>query len=154
MAGSLNKVLLVGNLGKDPDVKHFDNGNTYARFPLATSETFINRATGDKITQTEWHNVVMRKGLATVAERLLHKGDKVFIEGRIRNKQWEDNGVKRYAVEIQADTMTLLSRRDDNSGYGGNGNAQRFNNEEEETDDDYHYSGSSDEQDADEFGDR
>jgi single-strand DNA-binding protein len=150
MAGSLNKVLLVGNLGKDPDVKHFDNGNTYARFPLATSETFINRATGDKITQTEWHNVVMRKGLATVAERLLHKGDKVFIEGRIRNKQWEDNGVKRYAVEIQADTMTLLSRREDSNYAGNNGN--RFQNQEEDTDDDYHYSGSAEE--GDDFDDK
>lgn len=122
MAGSLNKVMLIGNLGKDPELKTFEGGNSLARFPLATSETYTNRQTNEKVTQTEWHTVVLRRGLAEVAEKYLHKGDKVFIEGKIKTRSWEDaSGERKYATEIHGDNMTMLSgRRDDDNNAGGN----------------------------------
>ncbi len=110
MAGGLNKVMLIGNLGKDPELKHFEGGGVLARFPIATSETYLSRKTNEKVTTTEWHNIVLRRGLAEVAEKYLHKGDKVFIEGKIRTRTWDDkNGVKQYSTEIHADNMTMLS---------------------------------------------
>ncbi len=126
MAGSLNKVMLIGNLGKDPEIKTFEGGNMLARFPLATSESYTNRQTNEKVTSTEWHTIVCRRGLAEVAEKYLKKGDKVFVEGRIRTRNWEDaSGEKKYATEIQADNMTMLgSPRDaapaqgQSAGYG------------------------------------
>ncbi len=109
MAGSLNKVMLIGNLGKDPELKVFDGGNSLARFPIATSETYNNKQ-NEKVTQTEWHTIVVRRGLAEVAEKYLHKGDKVFIEGKLKTRSWEtQNGEKRYSTEIHADNMTMLS---------------------------------------------
>ena len=122
MAGSLNKVMLIGNLGKDPEVRTFEGGNMLARFPLATSESYTNRQTNERVTQTEWHNVVCRRGLAEIAEKYLHKGDKVFIEGRIKTRSWDDaNGVKQYATEIHADNMTMLGGRQDGGYQGGGG---------------------------------
>lgn len=115
MAGSLNKVMLIGNLGKDPEVKTFEGGNMLVRFPLATSETYTSRQTNEKVTTTEWHNVVLRRGLAEVAEKYLHKGDKVFIEGRIKTRSWEDqSGERRYTTEIHGDNMTMLGSPGDN----------------------------------------
>ncbi len=114
MAGSLNKVMLIGNLGKDPEVKTFEGGNMLVRFPLATSETYTSRQTNEKVTTTEWHNIVLRRGLAEVAEKYLHKGDKVFIEGRIKTRSWEDqSGEKRYTTEINADNLTMLGSRNE-----------------------------------------
>lgn len=120
MSGTLNKVMLIGNLGKDPEIKTFEGGNSLARFPLATSETYTNR-NGERITQTEWHTVVVRGGLAGVAEKYLHKGDKVFIEGRIKTRSWEDqSGERKYATEINADNMTMLGAPSrDNQGAPG-----------------------------------
>ncbi|HAD96021.1 MAG TPA: single-stranded DNA-binding protein [Cryomorphaceae bacterium] len=120
MSGSLNKVMLIGNLGKDPEIKTFEGGNSLARFPLATSETYTNRQTNERVTQTEWHTVVLRRGLAEVAEKYLHKGDKIFIEGKIKTRSWEnDRGEKQYATEVHADNMTMLGgRRDDDSSQG------------------------------------
>lgn len=101
--------MLIGNLGKDPEVKTFEGGNMLVRFPLATSETYTSRQTNEKVTTTEWHNVVLRRGLAEVAEKYLHKGDKVFVEGRIKTRSWEDkSGERRYTTEIHADNMTML----------------------------------------------
>lgn len=120
MSGTLNKVMLIGNLGKDPEIKTFEGGNSLARFPLATSETYTNR-NGERITQTEWHTVVVRGGLAGVAEKYLHKGDKVFIEGRIKTRSWEDqSGERKYATEINAENMTMLGApsRDNQSTQG------------------------------------
>ena len=120
MSGSLNKVMLIGNLGKAPEIKTFEGGNSLARFPLATSETYTNRQTNERVTQTEWHTVVLRRGLAEVAEKYLHKGDKIFIEGKIKTRSWEnDRGEKQYATEVHADNMTMLGgRRDDDSSQG------------------------------------
>lgn len=108
--------MLIGNLGKDPEVRTFENGGMLVKFPLATSETYNNRE-GQRVEQTEWHNIVVRnKGLADVCERYLRKGSKIFVEGRIRTRQWDDKGVTRYTTEIQMDNMTMLSGRDDNNG--------------------------------------
>ncbi len=107
MAG-VNKVILVGNLGKDPEVRHLEGGVTKVNFPLATSETYKDKA-GNKIEHTEWHNIILWRGLAEIAEKYLRKGNQVFIEGKIKTRSWEDKeGIKRYSTEIIADNMTLL----------------------------------------------
>jgi len=111
MAG-VNKVILVGNLGKDPEVRHLESGAVVANFPLATSETYKDRKTGQRITQTEWHNVVIWRGLAEVAEKYLKKGSSVYVEGKLRTRSWDDKeGNKRYTTEIVADNMTMLGGR-------------------------------------------
>ena len=115
----LNKVMLIGNLGKDPEFRHMEGGIMVARFPLATSEFYKNKE-GQRQEQTEWHRVVLWRGLAEAAEKInLRKGQMVFIEGKIRTRSWEKDGVKKYETEIVADNMTLLTRRDSNNGGHG-----------------------------------
>ncbi|QCR24344.1 single-stranded DNA-binding protein [Pontibacter sp. SGAir0037] len=117
---SVNKVILIGNLGKDPEVRHLEGGVAVARFPIATSETFKDR-NGQKQEKTEWHNIVLWRGLAEVAEKYLRKGQSVFIEGKIRTNQYQDkDGNQRYSTEIVADNMTMLGGRSDNGGGAGN----------------------------------
>ena len=107
MAG-VNKVMLIGNLGKDPEVRHLDNGVAVANFSLATTENYKNKE-GERVSQTEWHNIVLWRGLAEVAEKYLKKGASVYIEGKIKNRKWEDKeGNTRYNTEILADNMTML----------------------------------------------
>ena len=114
MAG-VNKVILVGNLGKDPEVKYLDNGVAVANFSLATTESYKNKE-GERVSQTEWHNVVLWRGLAEVAEKWLKKGSSVYIEGKIRSRKWEDKeGNTRYTTEILADNMTMLGKKEDSS---------------------------------------
>jgi single-strand DNA-binding protein len=110
MAGSVNKVILVGNLGKDPETKSFTNGMV-AKFPLATSETYKDKS-GNKVEQTEWHNVEVWGELARIAEQYLRKGKKVYVEGSIRTDSWEDNGVKKYATKIRATNFQMLDAAD------------------------------------------
>ena len=99
MAG-VNKVILVGNLGKDPEVMNFENNVKKATFSLATTETYKNRD-GQKVEKTEWHNIVVWRGLAEVAEKYLRKGSSIYLEGKIRSRSWEDqNQVKRYTTEL------------------------------------------------------
>ncbi len=117
---SVNKVILIGNLGKDPEVRHLEGGVAVARFPLATSETFKDK-NGQRQEKTEWHNIVLWRGLAEVAEKYLRKGQSVFIEGKIRTSQYQDKeGNQRYSTEIVADNMTMLGAKGDNAGGGGN----------------------------------
>lgn len=117
---SVNKVILIGNLGKDPEVRHLEGGVAVARFPLATSETFKDKS-GQKQEKTEWHNIVLWRGLAEVAEKYLRKGQSVFIEGKIRTSQYQDKeGNQRYSTEIVADNMTMLTRGEGGSSEGGN----------------------------------
>ena len=111
MAGGVNKVILVGNLGRDPEVRHLENGTPVASFSLATSESYKDRTTGERKTVTEWHNVVLWRGLAEVAEKYLHKGDQVYIEGKLRTRSWEKEGVTRYTTEIVGDNMTMLGSK-------------------------------------------
>jgi len=108
----INKVILVGHLGKDPEIRHLEGGVAVASFPLATSETF--NKDGRKVEQTEWHNIVMWRGLADVAAKFLQKGKLVYIEGKIRTRSFEDKeGNKKYTTEIVADNFTMLGRKTD-----------------------------------------
>ncbi|MFZ9848094.1 MAG: single-stranded DNA-binding protein [Flavobacteriales bacterium] len=115
MAG-VNKVILVGNLGKDPEVRYLEGGTAVANFTLATSESYKDKS-GNRIEQTEWHNVVVWRGLAEIAEKYLRKGSMVYLEGKLRTRPWEDkDGVKRYTTEIIADNMTMLGgKKEENS---------------------------------------
>lgn len=117
--GGVNKAILIGNLGKDPDIKTFDGGNMVANFTLATTEVYRDR-NGNKVEQTEWHNIAMWGKLAEIAGKILRKGAKVYIEGRIKNRSWEDReGNKKYISEIVAENFTLLGPRPGvNSGSG------------------------------------
>lgn len=113
----INKVILVGHLGKDPEVRHLDGGVTVASFPLATSETY--NKDGRKIEQTEWHNIVMWRGLADIASKYLQKGKLVYIEGKLRTRSFEDKeGHKKYTTEIVAENFTMLGRKSDFEGQG------------------------------------
>ena len=115
MAG-VNKVILVGNLGKDPEVRHLDNGRAVANFSMATSETYKNRQ-GERVTNTEWHNVVLWTPLAEIAEKFLRKGNQVYIEGKLTTRSWDDqDGNKRYTTEVVGREMTLLGSREDSAG--------------------------------------
>lgn len=116
----INKVILVGHLGKDPEVRHLDGGVSVASFPLATSETYTKD--GKKVEQTEWHNIVMWRGLADIASKYLQKGKLVYIEGKLRTRSFEDkDGNKRYTTEVVAENFTMLGRKSDfdNNGNGG-----------------------------------
>jgi single-strand DNA-binding protein len=106
----VNKVILIGNLGADPEIRHLQDGVSVANFRIATTETFKDKNTGEKREQTEWHSIVAWRGLATIAEKYLKKGSKVYIEGKLRTRKWEKDGVDRYTTEIMADEMTLLDR--------------------------------------------
>jgi single-strand DNA-binding protein len=110
---SVNKVILIGNVGKDPDIKYFDNDSVKANFPLATSERGYTTASGTQVPErTEWHNIVCWRGLAQVVEKFVRKGTQVYIEGKIRSRSYDDqNGIRRYITEIYADTLEILSRR-------------------------------------------
>lgn len=105
----VNKVILVGRLGKDPEVRNLENGAVVANFSVATSESYKDKTTGEKKEITEWHNVVLWRGLAEIAQKYLHKGDMVYIEGKLRTRSWEKEGVTRYTTEVIADNMTMLS---------------------------------------------
>jgi len=110
MAGTLNKVMLIGHLGDEIKMHYFDGGNAIGRFPIATKESYTNKQTGEKVTTTEWHNIVVKNKLAQICEKYLTKGDKVYVEGRIKTRQWEgQDGIKRYSTEIHVVDMTFLS---------------------------------------------
>lgn len=107
----VNKVILIGNLGADPEIRHLPSGIPVANFRIATSEVFRDKTTGEKREQTEWHNIVAWRGLAEVVEKYVKKGSKVYVEGKLRTRQWQDkDGVQRYTTEIQADELTMLDR--------------------------------------------
>ncbi|MEL6557117.1 MAG: single-stranded DNA-binding protein [Bacteroidota bacterium] len=130
MAG-VNKVILVGNLGKDPEIRHLENGRAVVNFPLATSETYKTKD-GERVTKTEWHNVVLWTPLAEIAEKYLAKGSQVYVEGKLTTRSWDDkDGNKRYTTEVVVREMTLLGGRPSeggNSGYGDQG--QSYNQQQ------------------------
>lgn len=108
---SVNKVILVGFVGNDPEVRYLESGTPVANFRLATSENYTNRS-GEKVSQTEWHNVVVWRGLAEVVEKYVKKGSQLYIDGRIRTRTWDDrDGNKRYTTEIVADNLQMLGRK-------------------------------------------
>ena len=111
MAG-INKVILIGNLGRDPEMRYTPNSIAVCSFSVATSETYKDRNSGERITQTEWHNIVLWRGLAETSEKYLRKGSKVYIEGKLKTRKWDDNqGITRYSTEIVADVMQMLDKK-------------------------------------------
>ena len=110
MSGTLNKVMLIGHLGDDVKMHYFDGGGCVGRFPLATNESYTNKATGEKVSQTEWHNLIVRNKAAEVCEKYIGKGDKIFIEGKLKTRKWQDQeGKDRYSTEIVVNEFTFLS---------------------------------------------
>ncbi len=114
----VNKVILIGNVGADPDVRYLEGGTAVANLRLATTERYKNK-NGENIDQTEWHNIVLWRGLAKIVEKYVHKGMRLYIEGRIRTRSWDDqNGNKRYTTEIWADNMQMLSYKQEGDNTG------------------------------------
>lgn len=114
MSGTLNKVMLIGHTGDEIKMNYFEGGGCIGRFPLATNETYTNRTTGEKISNTEWHNIVVRNKGAEICEKYLKKGDKVYIEGRIKTRKWQDDqGNDRYSTEIQCTDFTFLTPKNE-----------------------------------------
>lgn len=117
MSGTLNKVMLIGHLGDEVKMHYFEGGNCIGRFPLATNETYTSKQTNERITNTEWHNIVVRNKAAEICEKYLSKGDKVYIEGRLKTRKWQDeSGTERYSTEIQCTDFTFLSTKKDSEG--------------------------------------
>ncbi len=113
MNGSVNKVILIGNLGKDPEIRRLENGAVIATFSLATSEVFTDKSTGEKKEITDWHDIVLWRGLAEIAEKYIRKGAKIYVEGKLKKRSWQDKeGNTRYATEVVGDDLTILSRPD------------------------------------------
>ncbi len=122
---SVNKAILVGNVGKDPEIRYLESGTALARFPLATSEVYKNRD-GEKISNTDWHNIVLWRGLAEVAEKYVKKGSQLYIEGRIKTRSYTDkDGNTRYTTEIVGDNMQMLGKRGDDNSYDGSSQEDR-----------------------------
>ena len=112
MNGTLNKVMLIGHLGDDVKMHYFDGGGCIGRFPLATNEVYTNKTSGEKVTNTDWHNIVVRNKAAEICEKYLSKGDKIYIEGRIKTRKWQDKDQKeRYTTEINLDEFTFLTTK-------------------------------------------
>lgn len=110
MAGTINKVILIGHTGDDVKMMYFEGGGSIGRFPLATNEEYVNKNTNERISNTEWHNIVVRNKAAEICEKYLKKGDKVYIEGRLKTRKWQDDkGMDRYTTEIQCIDFTFLS---------------------------------------------
>lgn len=123
MAG-VNKVILVGNLGKDPEIRHLENGRAVTNFSLATSEVYKNKE-GERVTNTEWHNIVLWTPLAEIAEKYLKKGSQVYLEGKLTNRSYDDkDGIKRYICEVVVRDMTLLGKPQGDGGSDQGSNAQ------------------------------
>ena len=112
MSGSLNKVMLIGHLGDDVKIHHFEGGGSIGRFPLATNESYTKKDTGEKVTETEWHNIVVRNKVAEICLKYLSKGDRIYIEGKIKTRKWKsEDGSDRYTTEINVDQFTFLTTK-------------------------------------------
>jgi single-strand DNA-binding protein len=115
MSGTLNKVMLIGHTGDEIKMHYFEGGGCIGRFPLATNESYTNRTTGERVTNTEWHNIVVRNKAAEICEKYLKKGDKIYIEGRLKTRKWQDDqGKDRFSTEIQCTEFTFLTPRNEN----------------------------------------
>lgn len=120
-SGTLNKVMLIGHTGDDVKMIYFEGGGCIGRFPLATNEEYVNKRTGERVSNTEWHNIVVRNKAAEICEKYLKKGDKVYVEGRIKTRKWQDDaGNDRYSTEVQCNEFTFLTAKE-NSGHQTNG---------------------------------
>ena len=114
MSGTLNKVMLIGHLGDEVKMHYFEGGGCIGRFPIATNESYTNKQTGEKVTNTDWHNVVVRNKAAEICEKYLSKGDKVYVEGRLKNRQWQgEDGNTRYTTEVHVQDFTFLTTKNE-----------------------------------------
>jgi len=121
MTGTLNKVILIGHLGDDVKIHNFEGGGCIGRFPLATNESYTNKQTNEKVTNTEWHNIVVRNKAAEICQKYLSKGDKVYVEGRIKTRKWQDDkGIDRYSTEINCQEFTFLNTKNETSTSNSN----------------------------------
>ena len=112
MSGTVNKVMLIGHLGDEVKMHYFEGGGCIGRFPIATNETYTNKQTGEKVTNTDWHNVVVRNKAAEICEKYLSKGDKIYVEGRLKNRQWQgEDGNTRYTTEVHVQDFTFLTTK-------------------------------------------
>ncbi|WGK66108.1 single-stranded DNA-binding protein [Croceiramulus getboli] len=119
MSGTLNKVMLIGHTGDEVKMHYFEGGGCIGRFPVATNETYTNKTTGERVNNTEWHNVVVRNKAAEICEKYLNKGDKVYIEGRLKTRKWtDDQGKERYSTEIQCTDFTFLTPKEASNSTG------------------------------------
>lgn len=119
MSGTLNKVMLIGHLGDEVKMHYFEGGGCIGRFPLATTETYVSKQTNERVSTTEWHNIVVRNKAAEICEKYLSKGDKVYIEGRIKTRKWQDDkGMDRFSTEIQCKDFTFLSTKRESTSVG------------------------------------
>lgn len=133
MNGTLNKIMLIGHLGDDVKIHYFEGGNCIARFPLATHETYTNKQTGEKTTNTEWHTVVTRNKAAEICEKYLSKGDKIYVEGKLKTRQWQsEDGNTRYATEVHVIDFIFLSTKKGNEGGSSTAPKQNMVKEEKE----------------------
>lgn len=133
MSGTLNKVMLIGHLGDEVKMHYFEGGGSIGRFPIATNETYTNKQTGERVTNTDWHNVVVRNKAAEICEKYLSKGDKVYVEGRLKNRQWQgEDGNMRYTTEVHVQDFTFLTtKKESQSNYvSGSGTPQQASTEQ------------------------
>ena len=137
MSGTLNKVMLIGHLGDEVKLHYFEGGNCIGRFPIATNETYTNKQTGEKVTNTEWHNIVVRNKAAEICEKYLNKGDKIYVEGRLKTRQWQgEDGGTRYTTEIHVQDFTFLSTKQEsiaNAGQASTGSSSQVTERTHET---------------------
>lgn len=120
MSGTLNKVMLIGHLGDEVKMHYFEGGGSIGRFPIATNETYTNKSTGERVTNTDWHNIVVRNKAAEICEKYLSKGDKVYVEGRLKNRQWQgEDGNTRYTTEVHVQEFTFLTTKKESMANAG-----------------------------------
>ncbi|WP_298417120.1 single-stranded DNA-binding protein [uncultured Kordia sp.] len=121
MSGTLNKVMLIGHLGDEVKMHYFEGGGCIGRFPIATNDSYTNKQTGERVVNTDWHNIVVRNKAAEICEKYLSKGDKVYVEGRLKNRQWQgEDGNTRYSTEVQVTDFTFLSTKQESQGNAAN----------------------------------
>ncbi|MGC1515799.1 MAG: single-stranded DNA-binding protein [Maribacter sp.] len=125
MSGTLNKVMLIGHLGDEVKMHYFEGGGSIGRFPIATNETYTNKTTGERVTNTDWHNIVVRNKAAEICEKYLSKGDKVYVEGRLKNRQWQgEDGNTRYTTEVHVQEFTFLTTKKESMASTGEASPQ------------------------------
>lgn len=123
MSGTLNKVMLIGHLGDEVKMHYFEGGGCIGRFPIATNDSYTNKQTGERVVNTDWHNIVVRNKAAEICEKYLSKGDKVYVEGRLKNRQWQgEDGNTRYSTEVQVSDFTFLSTKKESQANATAGN--------------------------------
>ena len=133
MSGTLNKVMLIGHLGDEVKLHYFEGGGCVGRFPLATNDTYTNKQTNERVTNTEWHNIVVRNKAAEICEKYLSKGDRVYIEGKLKTRKWQDEkGMDRYSTEIQCTDFTFLTTKNESQG-GEISNQSQSNNSQNQS---------------------